>query len=441
MTLLRRSGITLAMQMLQLAAVGGSAVVLTRAAGAEGLGRYTLLSLIAYLAALAAGAGISWSAIHHVGSGKHAVVDVVSTVMGVALLSTLVAEVVVASVFLIAAHSYFREVTTVQLGLTLLAICGLPLNTAAASLLLGTNRPALYAGLNAIQFGTAFAIQLVLAAVGALSATSAIAGWCVGIALSLVIGLAQLNRHAALRIGIKRSVLMDLAGFGFKGYLANIATFMNYRIDSLLLNGYLGVAAVGYYSVAVALAEATWYVANATSLVMFPLVSSVSRAEADRLTPKVCRNTLLATAVTAAVLALVARPLISILFTPAMSPALNALRLLLPGVVALSAGKVMASYLSGIGKPGYATWISGANVLLTVALDVLLIPPFGIAGAAVASSVVYTTLTIVSLVVFTRESGRTLLETVIPQREDLADYARLLASLRPRAAPGSPNQR
>jgi len=41
------------------------------------------LSLIAYLSALAAGAGISWSAIHHVGSGKHAVGEVVSTVLGV----------------------------------------------------------------------------------------------------------------------------------------------------------------------------------------------------------------------------------------------------------------------------------------------------------------------------------------------------------------------
>ena len=435
MTLLRRSGITLAMQMLQLAAVGGSAVVLTRAAGADGLGRYTLLSLIAYLSALAAGAGISWSAIHHVGSGKHAVGEVVSTVLGVGLVSTVVAEAVVASVFTIAAHSYFREVTTVQLGLTLLAISVLPLNTAASSLLLGTNRPALYASLNAIQFGSAFVIQLVLAAVGALSATSAIAGWCVGISLSLVIGLLQLNRHAALRIGIRRSVLMDLAGFGFKGYLANIATFMNYRIDSLLLNGYLGVAAVGYYSVAVALAEATWYVSNATSLVMFPHVSSVSRTEADRLTPKVCRNTLLATAATAVVLALVARPLISVLFTPAMSPALPALWLLLPGVVALSAGKVIASYLSGIGKPGYATWISGANVLFTVGLDLLLIPTHGIEGAAVASSVVYITLTAVSIVVFIRESGRNFLETVIPQREDLADYARVFALLRPRPAP------
>jgi stage V sporulation protein B len=430
LNVLRRSGTTLALQVLQLASAGGSAVVLTRATGAEGLGRYTLLGLVAYITTLAAGVGISWSAIHHVGAGKHELRGIVSTVLGAALLSTLLAEAAAGVAFLLTAHTYFNAVTPPQLGLTLAAISLLPLNTATASLLLGTNRPALYASLNLVQFGVAFIIQLFLAAAGVLSATSALAGWVIGIALSLSLGMAQLSRHSALGLRIRRDILRDLAGFGFKGYLANVATFFNYRIDSLMLNGFLGVAAVGYYSVAVAIAETIWYIANATSLVIFPLVSTVGRAEADRLTPKVCRNTLLATLVSAAVLALAARPLVSIVFTPAMAPALQPLWLLLPGTVALSVGKVIASYLSGIGKPGYATWISGANVAMTVSLDLLLIPRFGIAGAAVASSIVYISLTAVSILVFMRESGRSLLETILPQREDVRDYVSLLGRLR-----------
>ena len=91
---------------------------------------------------------------------------------------------------------------------------------------------------------------------------------------------------------------------------------------------------------------------------------------------------------------------------------------------------MIASYLSGIGKPVYATWIATANVGLTVILDVILIPRFGIAGAAAATSIVYIVLTAASIVVFMRESGRGFFETVLPQREDPNDYVRLIRSLR-----------
>jgi O-antigen/teichoic acid export membrane protein len=144
----------------------------------------------------------------------------------------------------------------------------------------------------------------------------------------------------------------------------------------------------------------------------------------------VCRNTLLATALAAIALFFAGRPLLRLFFTDAMLPALRPMMLLLPGVVCLSVGKVIASYLSGIGKPGYATWISSINVVLTVILDIILIPRFGIAGAAGATSIVYIVLTAASIAVFIRESGRGLVETVVPQRSDLRDYVRIVSGLR-----------
>lgn len=427
---LRRSGQTLVVQVSQLAAMAGIAILLTRSAGAAGLGRYTLLSLLAQLATLASGIGISWAAIHHVGTGKHQLRDIVSTVLGAALASGIVALALVGASYLVASHTFYREVTPVQIGLALVAIPLLQLNTAAASVLLGANLPVRYALLNLVQFGVAFLLQAGLAAAGLLSASSGLAAWVAGILLSLTVGLTLLHRLAPLGVRVKRAVLVDLAGYGFQGYMANVAALLNYRIDSLLVNGLVGIVALGYYSVAVAMAETVWYVANATSLVMFPLVSSLSRPEADRITPKVCRNTLLATAVAALVLFVASRPLLRLLFTDAMAPALQPLWLLLPGAVCLSVGKVIASYLSGIGKPIYATWIATANVGLTVILDVILIPRFGIAGAAAATSIVYIVLTAASIVVFMRESGSGFFETVLPQREDPNDYLKVIRLLR-----------
>jgi O-antigen/teichoic acid export membrane protein len=134
------------------------------------------------------------------------------------------------------------------------------------------------------------------------------------------------------------------------------------------------------------------------------------------------------TLVGAVVMFIVSRQLILLVFGPTMLPALHPLWLLLPGVVTLTAAKVIASYLSGIGKPIYSTYISGGTVILTVILDIVLIPRYGISGAAVASSIVYTTATIASVSIFRHESGAGLLETLVVQPEDFIRYRRLLGS-------------
>src|SRR5467141_4534639 len=78
--------------------------------------------------------------------------------------------------------------------------------------------------------------------------------------------------------------------------------------------------------------------------------------------------------------------------------------------------------------PIYSTYISGGTVILTVILDIVLIPRYGISGAAVASSIVYTTATIASVSIFRHESGAGLLETLVIQPEDFIRYRRLLGS-------------
>ena len=47
-----------------------------------------------------------------------------------------------------------------------------------------------------------------------------------------------------------------------------------------------------------------------------------------------------------------------------MISALHPLWLLLPGIVTLTAAKVISSYLSGIGKPIYSTYIAAGTVIL-----------------------------------------------------------------------------
>jgi O-antigen/teichoic acid export membrane protein len=132
----------------------------------------------------------------------------------------------------------------------------------------------------------------------------------------------------------------------------------------------------------------------------------------------VARVSLLVTAAVAMVLAPATVVMIHVLL-PAFIPSLPALFILLPGVVALSATRVVYVYLTGIGKPALTSYITVFAFVLNIVLNVYLIPRFGIEGAATASLVSYTVSAILLTTVAGRLSGRPVLDFWLVRRSDL----------------------
>ena len=91
----------------------------------------------------------------------------------------------------------------------------------------------------------------------------------------------------------------------------------------------------------------------------------------------------------------------------------------MPGAIALSGTKVLASDLTGRGYPGINTVIAICTMVITVLGDVLLIPRYGIIGAAVASSVGYSASLILTMTAFRGRSGIRL-RFLLPNRLSLA---------------------
>jgi O-antigen/teichoic acid export membrane protein len=101
-------------------------------------------------------------------------------------------------------------------------------------------------------------------------------------------------------------------------------------------------------------------------------------------------------------------------FLPSVKPFLW----LLPGILGITLSKIVSANLAGIGKPQYATYSSGITVVITVVLDILLIPPYGIVGAAIASSIAYLLSAVLSVMWFSRETNIRWLDVVLPRKDD-----------------------
>ena len=438
--MIRKGVLVNVIQLVQVAALVGITILVTRVTGAHGRGIYTLASSVAILAAMITALGISWAAIYYIGQRLFPLADVASTLLTASMAAAGVAMVGIAAAYFLFQNTYFHEVSPTQALLMLALTAFLQLATTTSSIVLGTNRPLHYAAITMIQVVVALVIQVILAVAGSLTATSALAALVVGAATSAGYGLVLVAREVPLRLGLDSKVLRSFFKFGIRGYAANLMMLLSYRLDALIVNGLRGVTSLGYYSVATAMAETLTYGAVGFALILFPQVSSVERREADRITPVVCRNAVFMTLIGAVVMFVVSRQLILFVFGSGMTPALLPLWLLLPGIVSLAPTRVIASYLSGIGKPIYTTYIAAGAVILTVILDLLLIPPFGISGAAAASSIVYTCTAVASVVVFKVESGAGLMETLVVRPNDFARYRRVLNSTLRRLFAASPTR-
>jgi Na+-driven multidrug efflux pump len=105
-------------------------------------------------------------------------------------------------------------------------------------------------------------------------------------------------------------------------------------------------------------------------------------------------------------------------------PALVPLLVLLPGMWFMGTGSLVVGDLRGRGRPGLASAVKGGAALVTVGLDLALIPAFGVIGAAVASSLAYAAFGIGSLVVLSRIAGVPVRRLTVPTRDDLGLYRR-----------------
>lgn len=95
-------------------------------------------------------------------------------------------------------------------------------------------------------------------------------------------------------------------------------------------------------------------------------------------------------------------------------------------MVAISVFKILSADIVGRGKPLYVTYASIVSFGATLVLDVLLIPQFGIVGAAAASTIAYIISAVMLSVAYVRLSRNKVYSFLCITKEDLQAYPRLL---------------
>jgi O-antigen/teichoic acid export membrane protein len=158
-----------------------------------------------------------------------------------------------------------------------------------------------------------------------------------------------------------------------------------------LVNFFLGPAAAGVYVIAVQLGERLWMLSQSVSTVILPRLAELSNEEGKRqqLTPLITRWVLWITFSFAILFGVISYPLIALLFGKEFLSGVLPLLLLLPGITVMAPARVLANDIAARGRPGLNAYSSCAALLVNIAGNLMLIPTYGLAGAAVATSAAY----------------------------------------------------
>jgi O-antigen/teichoic acid export membrane protein len=240
------------------------------------------------------------------------------------------------------------------------------------------------------------------------------------------------------RVRLDKGLFRDTIRYGRNVQIGTIFQTVNFRFDVIVLQFFRPLREVGYYVVAQLIAELVITFAGAFQSSVQPLVAHYEGDERQQSTTAVAlrHHGILAFAATLGN-AVVGPLIILFAFGSSYRAAVIPMLVLLPGMWFLGTGTVAAGDLRGRGRPGLSSAVAGLAALVTIALDLVLIPLFGVLGAALASVAAYVVYGIVSLVAVSRESGIAVSELVIPTRADLAMYPATFLSLLSRIRPPS----
>jgi O-antigen/teichoic acid export membrane protein len=362
-----------------------AALLLARGLGQAGRGSIAFIAVTVLVMATIARVGTAEAAVVFAARRPQTRASLLSTVVLFTVIATALTSGVVCGILVM-----LGAATPAGIGRTEIAVIGVGIITAgifdaSQLVLLGCGRIRLRAALTS-AVAWVYALLLALGVYQG-GITVSLAAW-IWLAAN-AFGALLVFSIAAKVAGLARpdwQLFKEVLSFGLRGWPGGLASFLNARIDQMLMGFIAPAAALGVYAVAVNGAETLLYLPSAVSTALVPTIARGDPTEQTGRTLRVFRVLLVLTALSAAVAALAGPFLLPAMFGVAFQASISPFLWLLPGAFGYAASRVFSAALFAMSRPGQASAGPIATLVTGLLLDVALIPPFGAIGAALAAT-------------------------------------------------------
>jgi O-antigen/teichoic acid export membrane protein len=415
-SLARASGALLAARVVGATGFFVAAVIMARSLGPTGRGTFAFVTVVALLLARLASFGIGGATIYFAARRPSERARILGTNAGFVAVSGAAAIGLVAAFLFLVPGARPAGLTTELIWLMIPGTILVCLVEWGLSFLLGARL--LRAQTVAMGFGPwLYAVALAAAALlGDLDVERAAAAWVVS-------GLAWVTLIAVLSIaatGIafpSLPLLVESVRFGVRAWAGGLARSVNTRVDQLLMAYLSTQAALGVYAVAVNVSEALQYLPGAVAMAFAPAVAATAARDRLERTLRTFRGALLITLVTIPPAMAIGAVLLPVVFGEQFRASIVPFLILAPGAIGFLVMRVFSSAIMGAALPGRSSMPAIAALVTGVVLDLLLMPPYGATGAAIASTAAFAAGGLAGIVLY-RACDRFALRELAPGRVD-----------------------
>jgi len=226
------------------------------------------------------------------------------------------------------------------------------------------------------------------------------------------------------------SLVVPLISYGLKSYFQLLLGHLIYQADIYIIAYLLDARQVAFYTIAVSVATLLWYLPNTVGVVLFPELSSIrNEHEIHKISTTICRHTVMIAFFGAICLSVMGNFLIQLIYGAEYVHSIVAMLLILPGIIVMSVYKVLTRNFSSRNRQQISVMAASISLILNVWLNFILIPRFGIEGAAVASTVSYLLAGAILVIAVHRESNISIGRILFVDKADMAAYADIVSRI------------
>jgi O-antigen/teichoic acid export membrane protein len=377
-------------------------VILTRFLGAAGYGLYSAIIVVPIMVIGFTQLGIRRSTIYHIGNKLIPEDHIVSALFLLLLWTSTLSILICGFVYFFSDSQPFDPLIIV---LVLLTIPLLLTNVFAGGIFLGKedikNAGIVNAGpaILTLLLTILFVWVLKMSVLGAFVALAAANFIMFFFTYRIIIVRFRYNITWKYHEGIMKSMIK----LGLVNALAIFIMQLNYRLDILMLKKLSTLEEVGFYSVAMQIAEQLWHIPYAIeSIVLSRSANTTDDKFVHRTVASIFRVSLLIGLFSGLVIFFVAPYLIPLVFGQEFVRSVVMIQVVLPGILVLVGFRILNSRLTGMGKPQIAVYTFVPALVINFVLNLFLIPRFGGIGAAWSTNVSYAAGSFIFILIYSR---------------------------------------
>jgi O-antigen/teichoic acid export membrane protein len=207
--------------------------------------------------------------------------------------------------------------------------------------------------------------------------------------------------------------------FTLKSTIDAVAKFINRRVDVYFVQAYRGLSSLGQYGLAAQINNFIQEAILPFTQVMNPYLIKSEAEGKQEIIGRMGRIIFASSLLLTILIALLAPVAIPLLFGKSFTPAVLATQILSASVLISSMRVVFASYFQSSNQLHVNIMGNWLGVVTTIILDILLIPKWGIEGAAVASIIAYLTSLLFLVFQYRKISKQPLMDLLVLKKEDV----------------------